>query len=225
MKISLLVPFALCIFVNSAFAQKPAEPRLAGTWRLGYEDYGEFIYHKIEYFAAYLKDNPNAKMVARLCSTANLPVALAGSHGFAYSFPESARNFQVPVGRMFFARWSKCESRSEQYWFVPENSRIAYDEMIAAENVRVKRLLVGYYDNPNSQPAKSEFGKNLKEFIFELKNNPKTEGFIIRNRGMSIRAFKESLRQLRNEKVRFQVLRKGSYRSYYPELMTVTITE
>lgn len=225
MKTSLFVPFALCLFVSSVFPQKPEEPRLVGTWKLGYEDYNEFIYHRVEYFAAYLKDNPNAKMVARLCSAGNMPIALASSPGFAYALPASAKTFQVRAGRMFFARWSKCESRAEQYWFVPENSTIAYDEMIAAEKVRVNRLLTGYYDNPNSQPAKNEFAKNLKEFVSELKNNPRTKGFIIRNSGMSIRTFKEALRRLRNEKVRFQVLKKRSYRSYYPEFMTVTIAE
>jgi hypothetical protein len=221
MKTLLLVAFALCIFANSVFAQKFTEPRLVGVWRLGYEDYGEFIYHKVDYFASYLKEDPNAKMVARLCSSDNMPLALASSHGFAYAFPESAESFQVPADRMFFARWSRCESKSEQYWFLPENSSIEYDEMIPAERVRVNRLLVSSYGNP----AKRGFAKNLKQFIAELKNNPRTQGFIIRNLGMSNRTLKEALRQLRNEKVRFQILSKQSYISYYPEFMTVMITE
>jgi hypothetical protein len=187
------------------------------------------MYHRVEQFAfSYLKDHPNGKMVARLCSNSNMPVALAGSDGFAYAFPGYAEQFRIPLDRMFFARWSKCERKSEQYWFVPENGGLEYDEMIPAERVRVNRLLVGYYKNPNFQPAKNEFAKYLKEFIAELKNNPKTEGFIIQNTGMSHRSLKEALRQLRNEKVgakRFQILRKRTYRSYYPEFMTVTITE
>lgn len=227
-KILVILPVAFCIFVNSAFSQKLAEPRLVGTWKLGHEDYGEFISHKVEAFAlSYLKENPNAKMVARLCSTSNMPAALAGSHGFAFTFPEYAEHLKIPADRMFFARWSKCESKSEQYWFVPENGRLEYDEMIPVERVRVKRLLISYSDNPTSQPAKTEFAKNLQEFIAELKNNPKTEGFIIRNTGMSNRQLEEALRQLRNEKVeknRFQILRKRSYKTYYPEFMTVTIT-
>ena len=228
-KVLLIVPFAFCIFVDSAFSQELAEPRLVGTWRLGYEDYGEFIYHKVEEFAfAYLKENPNAKMVARLCSRDKMPVALVGSHGFAFTFPETAKHLGVPADRIFFARWSKCESKSEQYWFVPDNSDFEYDEMILAERVRVHRLLVGYYDNPISQPARREFAKNLKEFIAELKDNPKAEGFIIRNSGMRDRNLKAALQQLRNEKIdknRFQILRKRVYESYYPEFMTVTIAE
>src|SRR5436853_2136058 len=130
---------------------------------LGYEYYGEFIYHKVEEFASsYLEENPNAKMVARLCSRDKMSVALLGSHGLAFTLPEYAKNLQVPTERIFFARWSKCESKSEQYWFVPENSVFEYDEMALAERVRVDRLLVGSYDNPTSQPAKREFAKNLK---------------------------------------------------------------
>lgn len=164
-------------------------------------------------------------MVVRLCSSDNMPLALASSHGFAYTFPKSAETFEVPPERMFFARWSRCESKSEQYWVLPENTTIEYDEMIPVERVRVNRLLVS---NSISQAAEREFAKNLKDFIAELKNNPTTQGFIIRNLGMSSRTLKEALRQLRNEKVdanRFQILRKQSYRSYYPEFVTITITE
>ena len=228
MRIIVFIPLALCISLNSAFAQKLAEPRLLGTWRPGNEDYGEFLYHRVEQFASYLKDDPNGKMVARLCSSSNMPLALASSDGFAYSFPGYAEQFQAPPGNIFFARWSKCESKSEQYWFVPENGSLEYDEMIPAEKVRVNRLLVGDFENPNFQPAKIVFAKNVKDFIAELKNNPKTEGFIIRNMGMSDRSLNDALRQLRKEKVgekRFQILRKRTYRSYYPEFMTVTITE
>ena len=227
-KISITL-LCLCLLVHLAYSQKFAEPRLAGTWKLGYEDYNEFIYHKVEEFAvSYLKENPNAKIVARLCSSDKMSLALAGSGGFAYSLPEYAKNFQVPADSIFFARWSKCETKSEQYWFVPANGNVEYDEMIQAERVRVNRLLIGNYDNPGSQPAKQEFAKNLKEFIAELKNNPQAEGFIIRNLGTSNRHLREALQQLRNKKIdknRFQILRKRIYRSYYPEFMAVTITE
>jgi hypothetical protein len=228
-KVLFIALFTFCFFVNIAYSQNLAEPRLAGTWRLGYEDYGEFIYHKVEEFAfSYLKDNPNAKMVARLCSNDKMSIALVGSNGFAFTFPEYAKHIGVPADRIFFARWSKCDGKSEQYWFVPENSSFEYDEMILAERVRVNRLLVGYYDNPLSRPAESEFAKNLKEFIADLENNPKAEGFIIRNSGMRNRKLKEALQRVRSEKIdksRFQILRKRIYASDYPEFITVTITE
>jgi hypothetical protein len=111
---------------------------------------------------------------------------------------------------------------------VPQNSKFEYDEMISAERVRVNRSLVGYDEHPTSQPATAEFARILKEFIAELKNNPKTQGFIIRNTGVSNRNIEDVLRQVRSEKVeetRFQIVRKQIYKSYYPEFMTVTITE
>jgi hypothetical protein len=91
-----------------------------------------------------------------------MPVALASSDGFAYAFPGYAAQFQAPPRRIFFARWSKCESKSEQYWFVPENGSLEYDEMIPAERVRVNRLLVGYYENPTSNPRRLSSQNVLK---------------------------------------------------------------
>ena len=223
-----LVPLAFCLFVNSVFSQKSSDPELVGTWRPQYEDYAEFIYHRLEAFGFfYLKENPNAKMVARLCSRKSMVLALVDADGAAVILPSIARNL-VPMDSIFFARWSKCESRSEQYWFVPENSKFEYDEMIPVERVRVNRSLVSYYRNPSSQPARSEFEKILKEFVAELKNNPKTAGFIIRHSGVSNRSLTEVLQQLRSEKVeetRFLIVRKQIYKSYYPEFMTVTITQ
>lgn len=85
------VPFVMCVVVTSVLSQQSRAPGLVGVSRLGYEDYGEFIYHKVEEFvSSYLKENPNARMVARLCSSGTMPVALANSHGFAFALPEHA---------------------------------------------------------------------------------------------------------------------------------------
>ena len=228
-KVLFVFIFTFCLFIDSAYSQKSEEPELVGTWTIGYEDYQEFIFHKVERFAlGYLKENPNAKMVARLCSNDKMSVALANSYGFAYGFPSNAKYFNTPIDRFFFARWSKCADKSEQYWFVPENSSFEYDEIIAAENVEVKRWLATDYDKPNRQAAEKEFADYLKEFIAELKNNPKTEGFIIRNIKMKDRKLREALRQIQNEKIdktRFQILKKQIYDNYYPEFMTVTISD
>ena len=68
--------FVFCIFINPLYSQKAEEPRLVGTWTIGYEDYGEFIYHRVEEFRfSYLKDNPNSTMVVRLCSKEKMTVA------------------------------------------------------------------------------------------------------------------------------------------------------
>ena len=165
-------------------------------------------------------------MVARLCSSDKMPVALVNSYGFAYDFPNNAKYFNAPIDRFFFARWSKCPNKSEQYWFVPENSSFEYDEMISAEKVEVNRWLGDYYDNPISQPAENEFAENTKKFIAELKNNPKAEGFVIRNLKTKNSKLRKALQQIQNEKIdksRFQILKKRIYESYFPEFMTVTI--
>ncbi|MEO7673515.1 MAG: hypothetical protein ABIU09_05495, partial [Pyrinomonadaceae bacterium] len=226
-KVLFIFLFAFCIFTDSAYSQKSEEPRLVGTWSQNSYDYGEFIYHKVEEFRfSFLNDNPNAKMVARLCSNEKMSVALVSSNGFAFKFPDYGKYLQVPADRFFFARWSKCGSKSEQYWFVPENSKFEYDEMILAENVQVNRWLGDFYDNPVSQAAENEFAENTKKFIAELKNNPKAEGFIIRNTKMKNSKLKKALRQIQNEKIyesRIQIIKKQVYQSYYPEFMTVTL--
>jgi hypothetical protein len=210
--------------VNPAFTQQLAQPKLIGTWRPGYEDYNEFIYHRVEWFAAYLKDNPRLQMVARLCSRDKLPLALASSSGFAFTFPEYGKQFHVPTDSMSFARWSKCERRSEQYWLVPENSRFAYDELVSADRVKVNRWYVG----SSSNRPEEEFARNVNELIAELKSNAQAEGFIIRTVGMRSRNLTKALARLRNEKVdrkRFRILRKQVYVSPYPEFLTISISD
>jgi hypothetical protein len=111
---------------------------------------------------------------------------------------------------------------------VPENSKFEYDEIISSEKIQVNRWLVGFYDNPVSKAAETEFAENIKEFIAELKKNPQTEGFIIRNSKTRSRNIKEALQQIQKEKIdkgRFQIFKKRIYESHYPEFMTVTIKQ
>lgn len=220
---------ALCVFIAPAYSQKAPESVLVGTWTRGYEDYQEFIFHKVEGFAlGYLKENPNAKMVARLCSNDKISIALAESDGFAYKFPDNAIHFNAPPDRFFYARWSKCPNRSEQYWFVPENSNFEFDEIIAADKVEVKRWLATDHDKASREAAEKQFVDYLKEFIAELRSNPKAEGFIIRNLNMKERKLKDALKQIQTGKIdqrRVQIVKKRSYPNYYPEFMTVTIQE
>lgn len=228
-RVLLVVLFSFCILINSIYPQKLEEPKLVGTWVKENEDYGEFIAHKVEAFAFYdLPKNPKANMVARLCSTEKMSVALVDSVGSAYQLPGYAKYFKAPSDRFFFARWSKCEGKSEQYWIVPEGSKFEYDEMISAEKIEVKRLIEDYEGSPTSQSAKKEFAENIKEFIAELKNNPKAEGFIIRNFKTDKHRVKEALKRIQKENIdksRYQIIRKRIYETHYPEFMTVTIKE
>jgi hypothetical protein len=221
---------AIISFSIEIVSQKLTKPELvANVTNDRGDDFGEFIYHKTEILAYYLKENPNGKIIARLCSKNNLPFALVSSFGFAYNFPQTAIGaIGIPVNKVYFARSSKCSDRIEQYWFVPENTSLDYDEIILAEKVKVNRLTEEYYEEPNSLEAKTEFAKNTKEFIEELKNNPTSEGFIIRNIKTKSRYLQQALRQIRKEKIssnRFQVIRKKRYVTNFPEFMTVLIKQ
>ena len=218
---------------SSAFgqiAQPEAKSELVGTWNRGHEDYQEFIYHKVERFTfQYLKENPDSKMIARLCSKEKtMAVALASSYGFAYSFPRYGTFFKTPSDRFYFARSSKCPNKSEQYWFVPPTENIDFDELIPAEKVSVRRWITADDHVAGRQATRKEFYKHLKEFIADLKKNPTALGFVIQNRKSSARFFKESLRQIRVEKIekaRIQVIRKDIYKTYYPEFISVIIQD
>jgi hypothetical protein len=226
-KTLILTLFAICIITNTNYSQIIIEPKLVGRW-IGGEDFQEFIYHKTEELNRHLQENPNGKIVARLCSKNKMSVALVTSNGFAFRFPWYGEIIKIPVDRIFFARSSKCGGKMEEYWFVPENTTIDYDEIILAERIKVKRLLGEYYENPNSVEAKKEFADQTKQFIEELKNNPKAEGFIIRNLETKNNYFRQALKQIQKEKIekgRYQITRKKLYSTHFPEYMTVTIRE
>ena len=110
---------------------------------------------------------------------------------------------------------------------MPENSAFRYDEMIPAKNVHVKRFIEDYHDNPASRVAQKEFSDNTRLFIDELKRDARAEGFIIRNLRTKNGGLQRVLKELESEKVdlsRIQTIRKTRYITYYPELMTVTIS-
>jgi len=220
------------ICLTYAYGQLPqpnAKSELVGTWTRGYEDYQEFIYHKVERFAFdYLRQNPNSRMIARLCSKNSMAVALVNSYGFAYEFPRYGLLFKTPSDRFYFARSSKCPDKSEQYWFVPATGNIDFDELIPADKVSVKRWITSDYDGPSRRAARQDFEGYRRDFIAEMKKNPESLGFVIRNLKTNDRLYRESLRQIGLDKVekgRVRVIRKAIYEKYYPEFMTVTIKD
>lgn len=227
-RLLIIVLVAACFLTNPGHSQDSDQPKLVATWRLGYEDYNEFIYHTLEEFAfGYLKEHPQAKFVARLCSTERMPVALVGSYGFAFSLPRGADGIPLPASKIVLARWSKCENKSEQYWFVPENSHLESDEMIAADKVHANRWLVDDFGDQGLPAGEQEFADNIKRFIAELRNDPQAEGFIIRNLKTRKRKVKEAWEQIQREgfdRSRLHLLHKRVYQTYYPEFMTVSIS-
>ncbi len=184
----------VCVFhANGQIPQPKANSELVGTWTRGYDDYQEFMYHKVERFTFdYLKQNPDSRIIARLCSKKSMALALASSHGFAYGFPRYGAFFKTPSDRFYFARSSKCPDRSEQYWFVPATDKIDFDELIPADKVSVKRWITSDYDAASRRSTRKDFEAYLKEFIAEMKANPKALGFVIRNLQMNNRLFRKS---------------------------------
>ena len=223
----------LCGFcLTSAYgqiAQTNAKSELVGTWTIGYEDYQEFIYHKVERFTLdYLKQHPSSRMIARLCSKKSMAVALVSSYGFAYDFPRYGTIFNTPIDRFYFARSSKCPDRSEQYWFVPTTGSIDSDEIIPADKISVRRWITSDYGAASRRVDRKEFEEYRKAFVAEMQNNPKALGFVVRNLRTNDRLFKESLGKigLENfERGRVRVIRKSVYQTYYPEFMTITIKD
>lgn len=219
----LLLAFFVC--VGELNSQKTDRPRLAGTWSGG-EDSSEFIYHKVEEFAhSFLKDNPNAKLVARICSTNAMPVALARSSAVVHRLPDQANHFRIPAERVFFARSSKCNRGNEEYWYVPGPVNIEYDDIVLSQKVRMDRWLVDYDAKAFSPSAQNEFMKNVGEFVAAMKKNSKTEGFLVRNTRTRNQQVQAVLKQLQRDgfvKQRLRMLRgRGDY--YYPGLIAITV--
>lgn len=235
MKKVLIIAFVnVCCLVNFAFPQKLSKPELIGTW-IGGEDFREFLYHKTQRMAFDAKENPDSKIVARICSKErNIPLALMSSVGFAYDFLSFTQFENIPNQQVFLAISSKCIGKSsktfEEYWIVPRNTNLEYDEIILAEKIDAKRFLVGYYENDESQPALKEFNGYIEQFIKNLKDNQKSEGFIVSkwNSGKTNRNIQKVLQQIRKEKInidRVKIVKKKTFYDLYPELFTITINK
>lgn len=220
------VPLLLVfLFVSGAFPQTILEPKLVGSW-IGGEDFGEFIYHKTEELGRYLSENPDGKIVAKLCSADAMALALVQSNGFAFRFPFYARTIGVPESSLYFARSSRCGRRSEQYWFVPKNQNVVYDEIFPVTKVRVTRLMESYFENPASRTAKEEFESNVSMFVEELEKNPTARGFIIQNLKTRSRYINQANKMIGRSAVakhRIQLIKKKLYETDFPEFMIVTI--
>jgi hypothetical protein len=217
----------ICLLASPYFSQKLNEPELVGRWSWG-EDFGEFIFHRVQLLNYYLKENPNGRIVARICSKQRMPVALVSTRGFAFQFLNDTRSQGVPDEKVYLARTSKCGGNIEQYWFVPENSNFQYDEIFLADKIPVTRLLIGYYEDAESKAAKKEFANNIKQFIEELKSNPDAQGFIVGvwNNKFVSRNIQKTLQQIKKDKDisrRTKIIRKKGFYTHYPELITVTI--
>lgn len=174
---------AICI---SASAQKLVEPKLLGNWIVG-EDPREFLLHTVmEYSQGLLEENPEGKLIVRICSSDEFPTAFIK----APLNPLSASQYNqfrllVPNEKIFIARSSKCLGKGKyiynQYWFIPNRNTLEYEEIFPVNSISYKMFLVNEYESSNIGRLKDEFAKNVEDFLNELKNNPESEGFIIHN--------------------------------------------
>ena len=179
-------------FQSFVAAQKLEEPHLLGVWIAG-EDPSEFLLHRVmEYSEALLKDNPEGKLLIRICSSDNFSAAFIKSP----LNPLAASNYNrfgriiVPYEKIYIANSSRCHRQSKfivnEYWFTHDTNTLEYEEIYSVKNIYNKTFTVDDYDfNPNKRrnttAEKKQFESNVNDFVNELKANPKAEGFIVHN--------------------------------------------
>jgi hypothetical protein len=230
-----IIPILLICLINfnTAFAQEIKEAKLIGTWISG-EDFGEFIDIKLGELDWYLKENPNGKIVARICSANDFGYSLASVSSLVAGFRRHTQNQRVPQDRIYVARYAKCEKKSKpvftQYWFVPENADFDYDEIVLAEKVVFKKfdVVMGWDEKENSDNRK-ELAETVAEFKKELKKDSKIKGYIIISDERKVkRNAKKILKEFKKEQIdtsRIRIIKQEYYPRIYPEFLIVNIKE
>lgn len=224
---SIFVIITICFGISLYFAQEEqlTSPKLVGTWSGG-DDFDEFIWHRTEALGFYLKQDPDGKIVVRLCSKSDFPLALVSTNGFAYSFPNTLSTQEIPISKAYFSTYSQCTPRTEQYWFVPTGMNIKYDKIVPLGRVKVNRFIEDYYEKPTSQDAENEFLQNMRSFIRVLRDDPIAKGFVISNIGTLNVKLRKALRLIRAARIdrkRYQVVGKRRYSTVYPELISISV--
>ena len=190
MKRIALISIFIFVFCSSVLPQKLTEPQYLGSWVAG-EDPSEFLLHRVmEYSEILLKENPEGKLIVRLCSldkfsTAFVKAPLNLLKASAYNL--FTKRIIVSFEKIFIANSSKCLGKEKfdfiQYWFIPDAATLEYDEIFPVNNIDYKSLWIDDYDfdsnkNKITSVQEKEFAENITEFTAQLKNNPKAEGFI-----------------------------------------------
>ena len=189
MKRIALISIFIFVFCSSILPQKLTEPTLLGNWTAG-EEPSEFLLHRVmETSQRYLEDNPEGKLIVRICSLDNFSTSFIK----APLNPLSASNYNkyrllVPYEKIFIAnsakRFEEREFIFNEYWFVPNENTLEYDKIIPVNDISYKSFVVDDYDSDSRkdkavEEQKKEFAENITEFINELKSNEESEGFIV----------------------------------------------
>ena len=186
---AVLLLITILLFGVLVSAQKLTTPKLLGQLEGNGDDLSEFFAHQIiepTHFA--LEENTGGRLIIRVCSADEFTDALVKSP--VNPVAEILFGSLVPTEKIFIAKSSACVKTVglvfNQYWFVPENSKLEYDEIISASNISYKTIDVDDYDNERRKYKRtnieeSRFAENITEFINELKNNPEAKGYIVYN--------------------------------------------
>jgi len=191
-RIILFITITAGIF-STVSAQKLTELKHLGNWIAG-EDPSEFLLHSVmEYSQTLLEENPEGKLIIRICSANEFSTAFikAPLNPLAASQYNQYR-LLVPYEKIFIANSSKCFEGLKfvfnEYWFVPKENTLEYEEIFPVNSINYKSFVVDNYDYTSDelkekslQAQNKDYEDNIGEFILELKNNPKTEGFIVHN--------------------------------------------
>lgn len=218
MKQIILTSILIFTFCLSVLPQKLSEPFLLGNLTYG-DDPSEFLLHDVmERSQRFLEENPEGKLVVRICGTDDFSTSFVKatfSPLSASNYNELMKRILVPYEKIFIAKSSKCLGNSQvtfpQYWFFPDKITIENEEMFSIKEISYLTFNVWDYDFETSkkktfQEQKKEFSANIKEFVEELKNDPKAEGFIVHNsKNVTIkRNIQEVKRILVKEKINSQ---------------------
>lgn len=110
---------------------------------------------------------------------------------------------------------------------MPGGASVVTKEKVRSGNVKSWRWIENYHPNPTSGDAKREFRATLSAFIDRLNGDGKAVGFVLSNIGTNkyqIARVMRTLEKNRIDKERVKVITKFRYRTYYPELLVITIS-
>lgn len=113
----------------------------------------------------------------RICSAKPILEAFASSSGKLERVLNNLVSLKIPVGRVFFARYSKCgpteKTRTSpiEFWISGQNTAPNSDQAVPAANFEVLS-----YRYPANE---LEFRENLQKFAADLKANPEAKAFVL----------------------------------------------
>lgn len=183
----------LLICLQIINAQKLAEPKHLGNWIAG-EDPSEFLLHSVlEASELLLEDNPDGKLIIRICSKDDLATAFikTSMNPLSVSGYNQYRQI-VPYEKIYIAKYAGCLGKDNfvynQYWVVPNKSLFKYDEVISVNKIKYSNNYLEEYDHDgykskrkNYKLLTKKFDKMIEKFVDNLAENPNSKGFIIHN--------------------------------------------